>query len=95
MLQNLQCCKILNGKKLEMKKTEKENFVKKFFPSCTSSPGGTKRLVTNPTDVTSAGNRRVGKVSACLSEDHSANNFNFSNIKNSFTRAQLCMQETK
>ena len=64
-------------KKMEIKTTEKENFVKKYFPSCSSSPGGTQRLVvTNPTDVAYAGNRRVGKVSDLFSEDHSAINFN-------------------
>ena len=66
--------------KLEMKRKEKENFVKKFFPSCVSSPGGTQNLVANkPTDVTSAEGRGVGKVMAWSSGILSTKTVNFTN----------------
>ena len=70
---------------MESKKTEKENYVKKYFPLCCSSPGGTLKLVSYPTDVPSAGNRRVEKMSACTSRNYSAIKFNFNNVKNIFT----------
>ena len=61
-----------------MKRKEKENFVKKFFPSCVSSPGGTQNLVANkPTDVTSAEGRGVGKRMARSSGILAAKTFNF------------------
>ena len=52
-------------KKIEMKRQEKENFVRQFYPSCLSSRGGTQILVpAKPTDIASAVSRRVGKVTA-------------------------------
>ena len=73
-------------KKLEMKRKEKENFVRKFFPSCVSSPGGTQNLVANkPKDVTFAEGREVGKVMVRSSEILSAKTINFNFTNNSRT----------
>ena len=62
---------------LESKKKEKENFVKRYFPTSFNSPGGTLKLV--PTDVTSAGNRGVEKMKDCTSRNFSAVKFKFTN----------------
>ena len=52
-------------KKNEIKTLEKENFVRKFYPSCTSSPVGTQKLVNEkPADIASSLSRRVEKVTA-------------------------------
>ena len=62
-------------RRLELKKKEKENLVRKFFPYCLSSPRGTQRLIANkPTDDASAEYRRVGKGMAPSFENHSAKN---------------------
>ena len=76
-------------KRLEEKREKKESFVKKFFPTCESSPGGTQRLVNikKSTDVNSTGERDVGKVMARSSYLFSANVSNL-NLYNSRTVTQ-------
>ena len=54
-------------KGLESRRKEKENFVRKYYPTSSNSPGGTLNLL--PNDVTSAGNRRLGKMNICISEN--------------------------
>ena len=52
-------------KKNEIKKLTKENFVKKFYPSCMSSHGGTRKLENEkPADLASTVSKRLGKVTA-------------------------------
>jgi hypothetical protein len=45
----------------ECKKKEKETFIKKFFPTCTNSPGGTQKLVNNNKNSIIS-KRSVGKL---------------------------------
>ena len=44
------------------KKKEKENFIKKIFPDCNSSPGGTFELKKKKLTITPARKRRVEKM---------------------------------
>jgi hypothetical protein len=75
-------------KKLEKKKEKKESFVRKFFPTCESSPGGTQKLFNEKsTDVNSARGRDVGKVMARSSDIFSACT-TISNFNNSCTVTQ-------
>ena len=77
-----------------MKRKEKANFVRKFFPSCVSSPGGTQNLVANkPTDITSFEGRGVGKVMARSSGILSAKTFKFNFTNNSRTNTHNTKKE--
>ena len=79
-----------------MKRKERENCVRKFFPSCTSSPRGTQRLITrNPTDVASAKGRRVGKMMARRSDILSSKTFNFNITNDSCTDTHNLKKEQK
>jgi hypothetical protein len=56
----------IRRKKLEenrRRKEEKEGFVRKFFPSCSNSPGGTFRLRREGQNINSTGSVAVGKNS--------------------------------
>ena len=44
------------------KKKEKENFIKKFFPDCNSSPGRTFELTKKKLTITPARKKRVEKI---------------------------------
>jgi hypothetical protein len=67
---------------------KEESFVKKFFPTCKSSPGGNQKLINKkPTDVNSARGRDVGKVMARTFDLFSVST-NFSNFNNSPTVTQ-------
>ena len=81
-------------KGLESRRKEKENFVRKYYPTSSNSPGGTLNLV--PNDVTSTGNRRVGKMNTCISENFSAVRLNFNkNIFDIDSRTVTHNQETE
>ena len=81
---------------MEKKRKEKENFLRKFFPLCTSSPGGTQRLITrNSTDVASAKGRRVGKMMARRSDILSSKTFNFNITNDSCTDTYNLKKEQK
>ena len=57
--------------KNEMKKLEKENIVRKIYPTCRNWPGGTQKLVNEkPADITSTVSRRVGKLVTARSFDN-------------------------
>ena len=61
------------------KKTEKENFMKKYFPTRCSLPGGTLKLIQK--DVTSSRNRGVETIATCTSRNFSVEKLNFTNVK--------------
>jgi hypothetical protein len=75
-------------KKVEKNKQKKESFVRKFFPTCKSSPSGTQKLINEKsTDVKSARERDMGKAMARSSDLLSASS-NISNFFNSRTVTQ-------
>ena len=47
-------------------KKKKEDFIKKFFPNCLNSPGGTQQLLP-ATDINSAKRGDVGKMKKVIS----------------------------
>ena len=49
-------------KRKEAKNAEKDNFVRKFFPDCNSSPGGTFDLTKKKLTITLARKRRVKEI---------------------------------
>ena len=83
-------------KELKEKRKGKENFVRKFFPTCESSPGGTQRLITTtkPIDVSSARGRGDGKSVSGRSDLFPAKTSNFI-INNSRTVSHNVMNEQK
>ena len=83
-------------KEMKEKRKGRENFVRKFFPTCESSPGGTQRLITTtkPIDVSSARGRGDGKSVSGRSDLFPAKTSNFI-INNSRTVSHNVMNEQK
>ena len=73
--------------KKEKKQREKENFIKKFFPEYSSSPGGTQRLFPDRIPPPPATEGGMEKTMAKISKHFSAN---FSRPKIIFKNSDSC-----